>query len=95
MNKDLELRFFAAELRNDLPSLDLHSQSDLSQIEVVLDQFFYRQIKAGGEAVSIIYGGGKGVLKDVVLKVLDKHPLIMGAKDMGGYCLAVLENAHI
>lgn len=95
MKKDLELKFFAAELRNDLPNLDLHSQFDLSQIEVVLDQFFYQQIKTGEELVLVIYGGGKGALKDVVLKALGKHPLVMGMKDKGGHCLVVLENAHI
>lgn len=93
--RDSELKFFAAELRNDLPKLDLHSSFESGQIEIVLDQFLYQQIKKGEGAVAVIYGGGKGILKDKVLKALEKHSLVVDIKDQGGYCLVLLEKADI
>ena len=94
-DQDAGLKFFAAELRNDLPELDLHSSFESGQIEIVLDQFLCQQIRKEEGAAAIIYGGGKGVLRNIVLKALEKHPLVIGVKDQGGYCLAILGKVDI
>ncbi len=95
INQDLEAKFFGAELRSNLPNLDLHPPFELDQTETALDQFFYQQVQAGEEVVAVIYGGGKGVLRKAVLKALENNPLVAGVKDKNGHCLVALEKADI
>ncbi len=93
-DKDLEMKFFGAELRGDLPSLDLHPPTELHQVEIVLDRFFCQQIKSGESVVAIIYGGGTGMLEKTIFAALKRHPLVVATRDKGGHCLVILEKAH-
>lgn len=94
-NKELEAKIFAAELREDLPSLDLHPPVNLSQVEILVDQFLYQSLQNNENTVVIIYGAGTGKMKKQVLEVLGKHPLVEFVKDKSGHCLVVLEKGYI
>lgn len=89
--RDLEAKIFAAEMRENLPSLDLHPPVDPSQVEILVDQFLYKNLQENEDAVAIIYGAGTGRLKKIVLEILAKHPLVTVVKDKSGHCLVLLE----
>ena len=92
-SNELETKIFAAELRSDLPSLDLHPPVDLSQAGILVDQFLYNSSKNKEDAVAIIYGAGTGKMKKIVLEILEKHPLVLGVRDKSGHCVVVLEKS--
>lgn len=95
LNKELEAKIFAAELRGDLPSLDLHPPVDLSQVGILVDQFLYESLQSNEDTVAIIYGAGTGKMKKQALEVLAKHPLVKFVKDKSGHCLVVLEKVDV
>lgn len=76
-----EAKIFAAQLDQNLPSLDLHGLYPGEALEK-LELFLYQQSQV--DAVRVIYGGGTGKLKAEVLAVLRKHPMVAKIHDEGG-----------
>ncbi len=85
----VEAALFAAELRRDLPELDLHGCFTY-EVQEKLEIFLYQQIERQEQAFQIIYGFGTGALRRVVLEYLQSQSLIAGVKEYGGKCLVVL-----
>lgn len=87
-----EMAKFAAELRDDLPFLDLHHvpvHSVLDKVEI----FLYNQFQQKSYVVRIIYGGGTGKLRDLVLSCLNKHPLVIDISEQPGNCIVFISSA--
>lgn len=82
-----EARLLAAELRTDLPTLDLHGLYPDEALDKI-DNFLYTAAGQDG-AVRIIYGGGTGVLAKAVLSYLQGHKLIATIRDLGGSCICL------
>jgi len=70
-NKFLKM---SLQLGAKIPELDLHG-NDISLIEEQVDQFLYKNFLQGEQAVKIITGGGKGILKEKVKNYLLKNSL--------------------
>lgn len=94
---NIEAKLFSAELRDDLPSLDLHGlfpQEALEKLELFLFEnqrdHFSCKSKDFLKAIRIIYGGGTGVLKTKVLEYLKNHLLVDTIKDEGGSCIVLV-----
>lgn len=87
---NLDVRIFAAELRRDLPELDLHGLNR-GDVDTRIDQFLYECHERNQDAAKIIYGAGKGILQAETLKILSKHPLVSGCKEGVGNCIVILD----
>jgi DNA-nicking Smr family endonuclease len=84
-----DAKIFAAELRRDLVQLDLHGmypENALQQLEL----FLYDQQGNDQEVVRVIYGGGKGILREKVLRYLQRHPMVDTLVEQGGSCIVFL-----
>ena len=86
-NNDLKL--FAATLRADLLTLDLHG-CHLDQAREEIDLFLSRALVRGETVAKIIYGGGTGRLRDVVVGYLQTNQLVATIEEQGGHCLILL-----
>jgi dsDNA-specific endonuclease/ATPase MutS2 len=84
------VRITAAELRQDVPQLDLHGRYT-SNIEVKIDQFLYQNYNKKEPSVNIIYGIGTGVLENATKNFLKLHPLVYKVLDKVGSCVVILE----
>jgi dsDNA-specific endonuclease/ATPase MutS2 len=84
---DLSARIFAAELRKDMPILDIHGEYP-DAIDVLLDQFIYRH--RDESALQIIHGHGTGSLQARVISVCNVHPLVDAVIKKNGYVLLLL-----
>lgn len=82
-----DFRLFAAELK-DSPTLDLHGSSVFG-IQDKVDQFIVKEIK-DNDSVEIIFGIGKGRLREEVMNFLKNHPLVEKIIDKGGSCIVLL-----
>jgi dsDNA-specific endonuclease/ATPase MutS2 len=80
-------KLFAAELRTDLPTLDLHGLYPDEALDKV-DVFLYN-VRGLDSAVRIVYGGGTGKLGEVVVSYLQRHPMVATLHDQGGSCVCV------
>ena len=84
--KDL---LFAAQLNQDIPTIDLHGvgdvQSALEQLEMKLFSFY----NEGQQYGRVIHGIGTGALAKAVHGVLDKNPMIRQwrEEETGGSCI--------
>lgn len=85
----VDAKIFAGELRDDLPTLDLHGFFPSEALEK-LELFLYEQNQSKNQIVKIIYGAGTGKLKETVLKYLKKHPLVDTIKDKGGFAILII-----
>lgn len=83
-----DIREFASELRKN-PQLDLHGRFPDNSFSVV-DQFLYQNLNEQQPSVEVIYGIGKGKLKEAVLEFLEDHPLVEKVLDKGGACIVLL-----
>lgn len=88
MNQE-EAKIFAAELRNDVPTIDLHNVYPQEALEK-LELFLYDQVQQKHEVIKVVYGGGKGVLKNNVITYLHRHPLVDTIVEQGGSCITIL-----
>ncbi len=79
-------KLFAAELDQRLPLLDLHLFSP-TEAEYELEKFLYAQSQVGVSVVRIVYGIGTGKLKEKILTILQKHPILESVVDEGGSCI--------
>jgi dsDNA-specific endonuclease/ATPase MutS2 len=85
----IEIRGLAAQLATDLPQLDLHKHRP-DEIDSEIDQFLYHHAMQKNSAVEIIFGIGKGVLRNASLEFLHNHPLVEKVLDKGGSCVVLL-----
>lgn len=81
-----EAKIFAADLEADIPELDLHGFYPDEALEK-LEQFLYSCYKKKIKMARVIYGGGTGKLRDVVLEHLQKHPQVEDVVDRGATCV--------
>jgi len=91
MKKDFDLNFFAAELRSDLPQLDLHPPTRLSEADFLIDHFLYDSLRKKEIIVKTIFGGGTGRLQKTIFSCLKKHPLIEEIRLCAGYYLVAIK----
>jgi DNA-nicking Smr family endonuclease len=84
---DLETKIFAAELRTDMPSIDVHGHYP-DNLSARLDQFIYTH--RNESSLQVIHGHGKGVLKQKVLDICRNHPLIDAVVEKNGYVLLII-----
>jgi DNA-nicking Smr family endonuclease len=87
--QDKSTILFAATLRNDLPTLDLHGffpDEALHKLEL----FLFENYNLKKEVVKIIYGGGTGVLREKVLTYLHSHPLVDTLSEEGGSSVVLI-----
>lgn len=82
-----EARIFAAELRTDLPTIDLHGRYPDEAI-YALDLFLADAVLKDS-AARVIYGHGTGKLAATVLSYLQKSPLVATIIEQGGTCICL------
>jgi dsDNA-specific endonuclease/ATPase MutS2 len=78
-----QAKIFAASLGAEMPELDLHGfypDEALEKLELFLFDNKDRQM------CRVIYGGGSGKLREVVLDYLKKHPLVEDVIEEGSSC---------
>jgi len=61
-------------------SIDLHAFSP-KDIPSVVEEYIEQCARAGIYEVRIIHGRGKGIQRDIVRSILEKHPLVLSFKD--------------
>jgi DNA mismatch repair protein MutS2 len=87
-NNDAAL--FAAELSQNIDTLDLHSQDRadaLQQTGAFLDRAFMEGVKT----VRIVHGKGSGILRDAVRRFVQNHPHVAAWRPApGSHALAAL-----
>lgn len=79
-------KFFAAQLGAKIPSLDLHGfypSVALEKLEIFLYQCIEKKVDSG----RIIYGGGTGRLREIILEKIKNHPTVVDYKEEGGSCI--------
>lgn len=88
-----EAKIFAAELGAEMPQFDLHEKYP-HEIESDIKLFILENYNLDKEMVRIIYGGGKGVMRETVLEILgrgDLKNIIDTVKVEEGSCVVVLK----
>ena len=88
-----DFRIFAAEIRTDRPTLDLHGLYPNEAVEKI-DPFLYLNGNNKESAVKIVYGAGTGKLREAVVAYLQSHPLVGTMQAEGAYCLVVFLNVE-
>ncbi len=83
-------RVFAATLRNDLPTVDLHGLYAHEALPA-LDLFLASLLERGQTAGKIIYGIGTGALHRQVIHHLQAYTLIDKIVEDSGFCIIVLK----
>lgn len=61
-------------------SIDLHAFSP-KDIPSVVEEYLGQCRRAGISEVRIIHGRGKGIQRQIVRSILEKHPLVLSFKD--------------
>ena len=84
-----EAKIFAADLGANIPELDLHGFYPDEAIQK-LEQFLFVCYQKKIKMARVIYGGGTGKLRDVVLEYLTKHPQVEDVVDRGATCVVML-----
>ncbi|OGH68787.1 MAG: hypothetical protein A3I29_00325 [Candidatus Magasanikbacteria bacterium RIFCSPLOWO2_02_FULL_44_11] len=86
----MNVRIFAASLRHDLPTLDLHGLYPSEALERL--EIFLYTTSHQDTAAKIIYGIGTGKLEEAVNAYLRKHPAIDHVIGETGYCIILFAN---
>jgi len=87
---DLDMKIFAAQIGKDMPQIDLHGLYPDDAIRK-LDIFLYNDLLLKEERFArVIYGGGKGKLRSVVITFLSSHPLIKNIIEENGSCIVMI-----
>lgn len=84
------LKFYAAELGAQIPTLDLHGFFPDQALEK-LDIFIYQCVEKNADSARIIYGGGTGKLRAEVLETLKKYSVVSVVRDEGGSCVIIIK----
>ncbi len=77
-----EARLFSAQLRQDLPELDLHGLYPNEAIDKI-EPFLFVHAANNESTLKIIYGAGTGRLRAAVIDYLQRHPLVVTLHDQG------------
>ena len=85
--RELERRFFVAEMDHHCPTIDLHGMDRETAIRE-LDQFIANNISE--EHVRVVFGLGTGVLEKAVLDYLNRESRREGS-ELAGYRRSVRE----
>jgi len=87
---NIEAKIFAAQLNNDIPTLDLHGLYPDQALEK-LELFLFENYLEGDEKiVRIVYGGGTGKLGELVRGCLEQHKLVLKTVVEHGSCLVAI-----
>ncbi|MFA6548287.1 MAG: Smr/MutS family protein [Candidatus Magasanikbacteria bacterium] len=81
--KNDELKFYAAQLGAKIPELDLHGLYPSDALEK-LDIFIYQCVEKNTDSARVIYGGGTGKLREVVLEKLKGCKAVKNYQEEGG-----------
>ena len=81
-----QAKIFAAELGAEMPELDLHGLYPTEALEK-LELFLFDN--RDEQMCRVIYGGGTGKLREVVLVDLKKHPLVEDVVENGGSVVVI------
>ena len=84
---NLDAKIFAAQIGADIPELDLHGFYPIEALEK-LELFLFKN--RDEEMVRVIYGGGTGKLREEVLNVFKKHPLVSEIVEDGGSSVVII-----
>ena len=71
-------RYFAASLRDDLPTIDLHGTAAMQTAQEQLEKELFLFSSQGEEVCRVVHGIGSGAMKEMVHLVLKKNPLVEG-----------------
>jgi len=85
-----DAKIFAAQLRDDLPTLDLHGlfpDDAINKVEIFL---FDNYNQDEDNVVKIIYGGGTGRLGKQIREYLQEHEMVGEVIKEHGSCLVML-----
>ena len=93
MNKD-QLKFFAAEIGAQIPTLDLHGSYPDDALDK-LDIFIYQCVENNSDLARVIYGGGTGKLRGVVLNKFKEYKIIKNFRDEGGSAVVIFQKLII
>ena len=83
-----DLKFFAVQLGAKIPELDLHGlypNQALDRLEI----FLYQCIEKNIDSARVIYGGGTGRLREVVLERIKQLSIVDDYHDEGGSCVII------
>ena len=61
-------------------SIDLHTFQP-REIEIVVEEYLFQDLKRGFNEVRIIHGRGIGVQREIVQSILKKHPDVVSFRD--------------
>ena len=61
-------------------SIDLHTFQP-REIHVVVEEYLYQAVKKGFREVRIIHGRGIGVQREIVHKMLQRHPNVVSFRE--------------
>lgn len=84
-----EYKFYAAELGAEIPELDLHGNYPdvaVEKLEIFISDLVFNKENIG----RVIYGGGTGKLREIVLNVVKKSQLVKEWKEGSGSCLVLI-----
>jgi dsDNA-specific endonuclease/ATPase MutS2 len=84
-----EAKLFAAQLRTDMPTVDLHGLYPDDALQK-LELFLFEYVTAREDVLKIVYGIGTGVLKKRIIECLHKHPLVDTIEEAEGHCIVLL-----
>ncbi len=85
----IEPKLFSAQLRTDLPTLDLHGNFP-SEVREILGLFISRVLEKNEMAARVIFGGGTGALRTAVLECLQNQKTPVKIYDEGGSVLILI-----
>ena len=82
---------FAAQLNQDIYTIDLHHIESMQSALEVLERDLYGAYKMGEPYCRVVHGIGTGKLASAAQDALEKNPLIAEWKkeESGGSCLVV------
>jgi len=83
-----QLKFFAAEIGAKIPTLDLHGFYPAGALDK-LDIFLYQCVENNSDSARVIYGGGTGKLREVVLDKLKEYKIVKNFRDEGGSAVVI------
>lgn len=81
--KKNDLKFFAAQLGAQIPTLDLHGFYPSDALDK-MDIFIYQCVEKNVDSARIIYGGGTGKLREIVLAKLKEYKTVKKFQEDGG-----------
>lgn len=82
-NKNMD-PFFAAEIDQAVPQIDLHHTTNIADALDVLEKELYSMYTLGVPYLRVIHGIGEGALARAVHKALEKNPMVVAHKQTGG-----------